>query len=200
MYFNIFYKFSLAISFLSCSDGNSLAFFMRLFKKSFSYSSIFYCSCLISICNCAFLTFRLLLCCEDYCRLLEASAFGSVDLLIFAVEFCAIPVLAPKVLVPVFLLRFFFSRSLSLRRYSAAPGTSWREWISMASLSSGRQEKGFIIKLLNYLSTFLLMSSERTSYSLFFYSFRVSSISQAEANTPESALGMRYTVSAIFLC
>lgn len=151
------------MSFLSCSEGSSFAFCITLFKKYLSSYYIFYCSCFISICSWAFLTFLLLLCWELSCLLLESwpPLVSVAILLTFVVDTWAMPV--PVWEFPVFLDLVFLS-SFSLRRYSAAPGTSYLEWMSMACFSSGRQLKGLIKKELNYLSTFFLISSPSTSY------------------------------------
>ena len=162
IYLTIFSRFEFVISFLSCYEGNSLAFFMRLFKKLFYSSSIFYCYCFNYIWSCAFLTFLLLLCCELYCLLLESwpPLVSFAILLRLIVEVWAKPVTFWLWVFPVFFVLLFLS-SLSFATYSAAPGTSYLECISIASLSRGRQLKGFSKKLLNSLSTFLRMSSPK---------------------------------------
>ena len=127
IYLSIFYRFSLAMSLRSCSEGSSLACFMRVLRKERSSSSIFYCSCFIYIWSWTLRTFRLLLCCELYYRLLESCPpFDSAAILFtLADEFWARPVTvawAPE--LPVFFERVFLSPSLSLTTYSETPGTS----------------------------------------------------------------------------
>lgn len=131
MYFNIFYRFSFDISRLSCYEGSYLAFFIIVFKNDLYYSSIFYCYCLISNFSWLFRTFLLLLLCwDESCLLLDVSCCFVSSCLLFVVELWAIPVAVWE--LPVFLLRFL-SKSLSFIKYSAAPGISYLEWISIAS-------------------------------------------------------------------
>ena len=134
-----------------------------LFKKIFYYYSIFYCYCLIYIWSWTFFIFLLLLCWELSCLLLESCPFLVPvywDILLLVDDTWFIPV--PVWEFPVFFERFFLSPSLYLIKYSAAPGTSYFEWMSIAYFSKGRQLNGFIKKLLNYLSTFFFMSSFKT--------------------------------------
>ena len=152
-------------------------------NRIFSSSSTFCCSWLISYWIWAdFKPFlELLLFWEDYFFLELLSFCLESDWRLFVLETWANPEF--PTLKPNFLLLAFFSLSFYLRWYSRAPGTGNLLCNSIDYFSRERHENGFMRKFENSASTVFLISSWRISYSVLFYYFIVSSMSQEEAKT-----------------